>query len=84
MYERCAGLDIGKDEVTACVRTPGESGAPQPGQAIRVLGHRRAVHGERHAARERQRSRSTQVDPRGEGAPVLTARSNTMAVGLKR
>ena len=26
IYERCAGLDIGKDEVTACVRTPGESG----------------------------------------------------------
>jgi transposase len=26
IYERCAGLDIGKNEVTACVRTPGESG----------------------------------------------------------
>jgi transposase len=26
IHERCAGLDIGKDEVTACVRTPDESG----------------------------------------------------------
>lgn len=26
IYERCAGLDIGKDEVAACVRTPGASG----------------------------------------------------------
>jgi transposase len=26
LYERCAGLDIGKDEVTVCVRTPGASG----------------------------------------------------------
>jgi len=26
IYERCAGLDIGKNEVTACLRTPGESG----------------------------------------------------------
>ena len=23
VYERCAGLDIGKDEVVVCVRTPG-------------------------------------------------------------
>jgi transposase len=23
LYERCAGLDVGKDEVVACVRTPG-------------------------------------------------------------
>ena len=26
MVERCAGLDIGKDEVVVCVRTPGERG----------------------------------------------------------
>jgi transposase len=26
IYERCAGLDIGKNEVAACVRTPGETG----------------------------------------------------------
>ena len=26
IHDRCAGLDIGKDEVTACVRTPEESG----------------------------------------------------------
>ena len=26
MVERCAGVDIGKDEVVACVRTPGPSG----------------------------------------------------------
>ena len=24
MVERCAGVDVGKDEVVACVRTPGE------------------------------------------------------------
>src|SRR3990172_8681763 len=34
MYERCAGLDIGKNEVPACVRTPGESGKPR--QEIRT------------------------------------------------
>ncbi|MEX1171693.1 MAG: IS110 family transposase [Chloroflexota bacterium] len=26
IYERCAGLDIGKNEVAVCVRTPGETG----------------------------------------------------------
>ena len=26
IYERCAGLDIGKNEVAACVRTPGQAG----------------------------------------------------------
>ncbi len=26
IHERCAGLDVGKDEVTACVRTPEGSG----------------------------------------------------------
>ena len=26
MVERCAGVDIGKDEVVACVRTPGPGG----------------------------------------------------------
>jgi transposase len=26
LYERCAGLDIGKDEVVACVRAPGDGG----------------------------------------------------------
>jgi len=26
LLERCAGIDIGKDEVVACVRTPGPSG----------------------------------------------------------
>ena len=26
MVERCAGVDIGKDEVVACVRTPDPSG----------------------------------------------------------
>ena len=26
MVERCAGVDIGKDEVVACVRTPNPSG----------------------------------------------------------
>src|SRR3712207_6184923 len=26
LIERCAGIDIGKDEVVACVRTPGPSG----------------------------------------------------------
>lgn len=26
LVERCAGVDIGKDEVVACVRTPGEGG----------------------------------------------------------
>jgi transposase len=26
MVERCAGVDIGKDEVVACVRTPGPNG----------------------------------------------------------
>lgn len=26
LLERCAGIDIGKDEVVACVRTPGVSG----------------------------------------------------------
>ena len=26
VLERCAGVDIGKDEVVACVRTPGPGG----------------------------------------------------------
>ena len=26
LVERCAGIDIGKDEVVACVRTPAASG----------------------------------------------------------
>ncbi len=26
LLERCAGIDIGKDEVVACVRTPGLEG----------------------------------------------------------
>ena len=26
LYERCSGLDIGKDEVVACVRTPDGAG----------------------------------------------------------
>jgi len=26
IVERCAGLDVGKDEVVACVRTPSPSG----------------------------------------------------------
>lgn len=26
LLERCAGIDIGKDEVVACVRTPGPGG----------------------------------------------------------
>ena len=26
MLERCAGIDIGKDEVVACVRTPAPEG----------------------------------------------------------
>jgi hypothetical protein len=26
VVERCVGIDIGKDEVVACVRTPGRSG----------------------------------------------------------
>jgi hypothetical protein len=26
IVERCAGLDVGKDEVVACVRTPSSSG----------------------------------------------------------
>ncbi len=26
LIERCAGIDIGKDEVVACVRTPGPGG----------------------------------------------------------
>ena len=26
VLERCAGIDIGKDEVVACVRTPGAGG----------------------------------------------------------
>ena len=26
VLERCAGVDIGKDEVVACVRTPGRDG----------------------------------------------------------
>jgi len=26
MYERVAGLDVGKDSVTVCVRTPGQRG----------------------------------------------------------
>ncbi len=26
VLERCAGVDIGKDEVVACVRTPGPNG----------------------------------------------------------
>ena len=27
MYERVAGLDVGKDSVTVCIRTPGSRGA---------------------------------------------------------
>ena len=26
VYERCAGLDVGKDEVVACVRVPDGAG----------------------------------------------------------
>jgi transposase len=26
IYERCAGLDVGKDEVVACIRVPGGAG----------------------------------------------------------
>ncbi|MER3452459.1 MAG: IS110 family transposase, partial [Acidimicrobiia bacterium] len=26
LYERCAGLDIGKDEVVACIRVPADAG----------------------------------------------------------
>jgi hypothetical protein len=26
IYERCAGLDVGKDEVVACVRVPDDAG----------------------------------------------------------
>ena len=26
LVERCAGMDIGKDEIVACVRTPGPGG----------------------------------------------------------
>jgi hypothetical protein len=26
-WERCAGIDVGKDEVVACVRTPGVGGS---------------------------------------------------------
>ncbi len=32
MVERCAGLDVGKEEVVACVRRPGRGGpAPSGG-----------------------------------------------------
>jgi len=33
LLERCAGIDIGKDEVVACVRTPALSG---PGRRKRT------------------------------------------------
>ena len=30
IVERCAGLDVGKDEVVGCVRTPAASGRDAP------------------------------------------------------
>jgi transposase len=36
IVERCAGLDVGKDEVVACVRTPGSSGKGRRGE-LRVF-----------------------------------------------
>ena len=35
LYERCAGLDIGKDEVVACLRTPDARGGRR--QEVRTL-----------------------------------------------
>jgi hypothetical protein len=35
MFERCAGVDIGKDEVVACVRTPGREGKDEPSRPAR-------------------------------------------------
>ena len=36
LYERCAGLDVGKDEVVACIRMPGERSRRR--QEIRTFG----------------------------------------------
>ena len=36
LYERCAGLDIGKDEVVACVRVPDDGGGRR--QEVRTFG----------------------------------------------
>lgn len=36
IYERCCGLDVGKDEVVACVRTPRDSGGGRRHQEIRT------------------------------------------------
>ena len=33
LLERCAGLDVGKDEVVACVRTPARDG---PGRRVEL------------------------------------------------
>ena len=39
LLERCAGIDIGKDEVVACVRTPGawRAGPPQADADVPVV-----------------------------------------------
>ena len=36
MVQRCAGLDVGKDEVVACVRTPDPGGQRRRRQEIRT------------------------------------------------
>ena len=36
LYERCAGLDVGKDEVVVCIRTPGGVGGRR--QEVRTFG----------------------------------------------
>ena len=36
VYERCCGLDIHKDTIVACLRTPDSAGRPQ--QEIRTFG----------------------------------------------
>lgn len=36
LVERCCGLDVHKDSVVACVRTPGEGG--KRGQEVRTFG----------------------------------------------
>ena len=33
LFERVAGLDIGKETLTVCVRTPGSAGRPARGDA---------------------------------------------------
>ena len=37
LVERCAGLDVAKQEVVACVRAPGPAGGGRRRQAIRTF-----------------------------------------------